>query len=165
MSYPSLENEGRKIWRRDSKVDGKWTVEEIHDAVKLHKPRFLVLPPDFPDGLRRRLFVTDPVIAGWSDYPKVIYRSDYSNIFYVFDYLYASRSLAQWRKILGELKKSGVAGDSEAADAISQALRSTDGLDIDRASEDDEAGAKLAVPPDWVERVERIEEHLLFDRN
>jgi hypothetical protein len=141
----------REVWRRGD----VWTAEEIHDAVKEFKPRFLILPPDFPVDVIRVLFLTDPVISRWPRYPRILFRGPHTNTFFVAAFLYTAGTPERWQQILENLRSTSERGDLVVVEAIEGALG-----DIGDLDPDSEAGVALADPEDWQERVENAEQRL-----
>jgi hypothetical protein len=147
----NLSEGSRQFWRQGD----AWTAEEIHEAVKEFQPKFVILPPDFPPEVARLLFLSDPDIRRWPRYPKILYRGPHTNTFFLADYLYAEKSPERWNRILENMRATGDRGDQEAAEAIRRVLMDRSGMDPDARID-----VKLAVPSDWLERVDRAEERL-----
>ena len=138
----------REIRRRGA----AWTAEEIHEAVKDHEPRFVVLPPGFPPEVARKLFVTDPDILLWFRFPAVAYGAPSPDAFLVADRPCTARTAGQWQRIVGCLHELG---DGRTARAIQGVLAGASAR-----QPDEPVLVALETPEDWLERVARAEARL-----
>ena len=151
MHIPLEEDEIREHRRRGR----AWSVEEIHEAVKRHRPKFVLLPAEMPGAIMSALFVTDPEILTWVSFPTVVRRGSLTNAFYLADALYAARTVAQWQHILGGLEHTEEAGDRATAEAIATYLG-----ELEERDPHLRLGVRLDTPTDWLDRVEQSEARL-----
>jgi hypothetical protein len=138
----------REVRRRGA----AWTAEEVHAAVKDHRPRYVVLPAGFPPEVARRLFVTDPDIWFWLRFPAVVSGAPSPDAVLLSDWPCAARTMGEWRRIVGCLHELG---DGQTARDVQDALAGPAGQDPDEP-----VLVVLAEPADWLGRVARAEARL-----